>query len=400
MSVFKRGGVYWYEFVFKGERIRESTHQPNQNVARQMESAHRTALAKGEVGIAERRRAPTLQQFAGRFMEATEVQCAEKPATISFYREKLRRLLEYGPFVKRPIDQIDEALIDAYKQDRSKRVSRYGRRLSPASMNRELATLRKMLRLAQEWKVIDRVPRIRMLRGERIREFVLTHHLERIYLANAHQPLRDIAILILGTGLRLGEARRVRIEQVHLQPAANSKYGRLHIPGGGKSPYAKRVVSLTPEVNEMLSRHLATNKNGWMFPGRDPRGPMHGTSIDHQHKRLREKLKLPEDFVIHSLRHTMLTRLGESGADAFTIMRIAGHSSVTVSQRYVHPSPEAQERAFERLQALNERATARVEAESGNRLSEAEGVPTKVPTVDLATLPTATQVAENKVTGP
>jgi len=36
--------------------------------------------------------------------------------------------------------------------------------------------------------------------------------------------------------------------------------------------------------------------------------------------------------------------------DAFTIMRIAGHSSITVSQRYVHPSPEAVERAFERLQ--------------------------------------------------
>ena len=47
----------------------------------------------------------------------------------------------------------------------------------------------------------------------------------------------------------------------------------------------------------------------------------------------------------------MLTRLGEAGADAFTIMRIAGHSSVTVSQRYVHPSPEALERAFERLEA-------------------------------------------------
>ena len=51
----------------------------------------------------------------------------------------------------------------------------------------------------------------------------------------------------------------------------------------------------------------------------------------------------------------MLTRLGEAGADAFTIMKIAGHSTVTVSQRYVHPTPEALERAFERLEALNGR---------------------------------------------
>ncbi len=41
---------------------------------------------------------------------------------------------------------------------------------------------------------------------------------------------------------------------------------------------------------------------------------------------------------------------GESGVDVFTIMRLAGHSSIVVSQRYVHPTPEAAERAFERLQ--------------------------------------------------
>jgi integrase len=64
-------------------------------------------------------------------------------------------------------------------------------------------------------------------------------------------------------------------------------------------------------------------------------------------------LKLPAEFVLHSLRHTFGTRLGEAGADAFTMMRLMGHSSVTVSQRYVHPSPESVERAFERLQALN-----------------------------------------------
>src|SRR5262252_2416561 len=76
------------------------------------------------------------------------------------------------------------------------------------------------------------------------------------------------------------------------------------------------------------------------------------TSINHLHQKARTALKLPKDFVIHSLRHTMLTRLGESGVDAFTIMRVAGHSRITVSQRYVHPSPEAVERAFQRLQAL------------------------------------------------
>lgn len=75
--------------------------------------------------------------------------------------------------------------------------------------------------------------------------------------------------------------------------------------------------------------------------------------LGQQQKRIRELLKLPNDFVLHSLRHSFGTRLGEAGANAFTIMKLMGHSAVTVSQRYVHPSPEAVELAYERLTALN-----------------------------------------------
>ena len=79
-------------------------------------------------------------------------------------------------------------------------------------------------------------------------------------------------------------------------------------------------------------------------------------SLDHLHWEQREALKMTWEFVLHSLRHTYGTRLGEAGADAFTIMRLKGHSSVTVSQRYVHPTPEALERAVEMLEGLNQRA--------------------------------------------
>ncbi len=76
MNISKRGEVCWYEFVYDGRRIRKSTKQRNQNVARRMESAHRTALAKGQVGIIEREPAPTLAP-------------AIKPATVGFYQQEL-----------------------------------------------------------------------------------------------------------------------------------------------------------------------------------------------------------------------------------------------------------------------------------------------------------------------
>ena len=80
------------------------------------------------------------------------------------------------------------------------------------------------------------------------------------------------------------------------------------------------------------------------------------TGIGHLHNEARESLKLNPEFVIHSLRHTFLTRLGEAGADAFTAIRLAGHSSITMSQRYVYPTPAAMERAMERLDSMNQEA--------------------------------------------
>jgi hypothetical protein len=54
-------------------------------------------------------------------------------------------------------------------------------------------------------------------------------------------------------------------------------------------------------------------------------------------------------FVLYSLRHTFLTRLGESGCDVWTLARIAGHSSIAISSRYVHPSVSLVLDAMERM---------------------------------------------------
>lgn len=372
MALFKRGKVWWYNFWWDSEHVQQSTHQTNKRVAQQMESAHRTRLAKGEVGIEERKPAPILKDFANRFKEAIEVRCAEKPATITFYKSKLERLLEFQPLANAKLDRIDEALIEKYVQARSN--TKIGKckdkkNLSPASVNRELATLRRLLYLAKEWKVITSVPQIKLLAGERIREFVLSHDQERDYLSFAPQPLKDVALLVLDTGLRVGEVVNLEWSDISLEPINGARYGYLRVRKG-KSKNAKRNVSLTARVREMLIGRNSQSNSKWVFPG-ETEGPFLATSLNHQHIKIRRLLGLSDDFVIHSLRHTMLTRLGEAGVDAFTIMRIAGHSSITVSQRYVHPSPESLERAFERLESLNANAGRRSEA-----MLEATTIPT------------------------
>jgi site-specific recombinase XerD len=124
-------------------------------------------LAKGEVGIEERRPIPTLREFASRFEQAIEIQCAGKPRTVQFYKAKLKTLLANDSLATSRMDTIDESAIETYTQVRGRITSRRKKLLAPWSINRELATLRRLLRLAHEWKVIQRVPRVRLLRGER-----------------------------------------------------------------------------------------------------------------------------------------------------------------------------------------------------------------------------------------
>jgi integrase len=167
--------------------------------------------------------------------------------------------------------RIEEELIEALKRERTRQVSRRGRPLAVASISRELATLRRLLRLAQEWKVIDRVPGIRLFRGEENREFVLSYQQEQLYLHMAPQPLKDVAMLMLDTGMRPGEACALQWQHVRLEPAEGSKSGYVHV-SGGKSKNAKRNLSLTARVAEMLAaRRKLGHGAAYVFPGK-PRG--------------------------------------------------------------------------------------------------------------------------------
>ena len=126
---------------------------------------------------------------------------------------------------------------------------------------------------------------------------------------------------------------------------------------GGSCPQlqqeGRHLTAMVALVLEQVQHHSAQREGPRLPSGTAAGHRALEPFLTHQHVKVRELLKLPEDFVVHSLRHTMLTRLGLLGVDAFTIMRIAGHSSITISQRYVHPSPESVERAFEKLEGSN-----------------------------------------------
>ena len=101
-------------------------------------------------------------------------------------------------------------------------------------------------------------------------------------------------------------------------------------------------------ILETRWRNANTPAEGWIWPAATKSGHVEPSSLKKQH---RKALGLAgvRPFVLYSLRHTFLTRLGESGCDAWTLARIAGHSSIAISSRYVHPSENAVLDAVERM---------------------------------------------------
>jgi len=80
-------------------------------------------------------------------------------------------------------------------------------------------------------------------------------------------------------------------------------------------------------------------QEGWIWPAPTKSGHVEPSTLKKQHYKAIKASKV-RSFVLYTLRHTFLTRLGASGCDVCTLARIPGHSSIAMSYRYVHPSEE------------------------------------------------------------
>jgi integrase len=351
--IYKRGTRYWYKFIWQGEQFRNSTKQGNDKVARQMEAAHRTSLAKGEVGIREKKFAPSLSEFCKDRFEPWAKSTFEENARKSWlwYRTGIRSLLSSKHLASCTLDEITG---ETASQFASIRLSK---KLQVSTVNSSLRVLRSVLHRAVEWGVLQTVPKIKLLPGERHRERVVTREEEAKYLAAAREPLASIAAVLADTGLRPEECFRLKWESIVW---VNGRHGTLLVTHG-KTVAARRVLPMTPRVRMILEdlwEQCGKPVESWVWPAPTRSGHIESSSLRKQHKAAfvtvaeeaaKNGKKAVRPFVLYSLRHTFLTRLGESGCDAWTLARIAGHSSIAISTRYVHPSEDAVFSAMTRL---------------------------------------------------
>ena len=195
-----------------------------------------------------------------------------------------------------------------------------------STVNASLRILRRVLRIAAEWGELTSVPKVRLLPGENHRELVLTSDEEARYLAAGNKLLADVATVLVDTCLRPEECNRLPWESISWD---NGRHGTLLLTHG-KTKAARRLLPLTPRVRTLLeARWEAAGKpaEGFVWPALTKSGHIEPSTLKKQHSKA-IKLAKVRSFVLYNLRHTFLTRLGASGCDAWTLARIAGHSSI------------------------------------------------------------------------
>jgi integrase len=207
-------------------------------------------------------------------------------------------------------------------------------------------------RLAVEWGIVPSAPKIKLLRGEHHRERVVLPEEEALYLGAAGELMTDIATVLIDSGMRPEENSRLRWESISW---TNGHCGTLQVTHG-KTAAARRMLPLSPRVRSLLERRWEAAKKpleGWVWACGTASGHIEPSTVKKQHKRAL-KLSGVRPFVLYTLRHIFLTRLGGAGCDAWTLARVAGHSSIAMSARYVHPSQDAVMNIFSRLQMPKE----------------------------------------------
>jgi|ERR1035437_1161307 integrase len=316
MSLYRRGTVWWSRIELKGTVHQFTTKKRNKNEARGVESQKRNALANGMDAV------PTLEVFSHRFKNSLPARVSKE--TYRFYVTHLHALLAFPAMAASPLDRINAALVEDFVQHRCKQVG-------TVSVNHNLRTLRRMLHLAQDWEVIDRAPKLKLLTGENQREYVITDDLIEKF-ANDPGRMGKIVPFLCDTGLRRSEICSLTWAAVNL-PLHTIEVLK------SKTKASRRRIPLTSRAERILAeiqafQHLISEETPYVFT-------LNGHAITrdwitHAFQRARKRLGIPDTCVLHSTRHTFCTRLGERGADAFAIQKLAGHSSIVISQRYVH----------------------------------------------------------------
>ncbi len=321
------------------KRVNRDAPVQTKRDAEKFEQELKRSILDGTFGKKEEKPAPTLVEFEKEFI-SNYAEANNKKSEVETKKGVIKNHLVPAFGTKR-LDQISARDIEAFKGLKLRQGS------SAKTVNNMLTILRKMLSVAQEWEVIPFVPKVKWLRVPPNKFDFLTFEEADRLIGAADGEWRAMIMLASKTGLRQGELLALTWDDVDLVKgllvdSRNLSRGEITTPKNGKT----REIPLGDDVLASLKRqrHL---RGDLVFC--KPDGSML-TKGECKHPLWRAcKRAGLRRIGWHVLRHTFASHLVMRGAPMKAVQELMGHSTMEMTMRYAHLSPDVRKDAVRLL---------------------------------------------------
>ena len=335
-GVYQRGNRWRIDTFYKGHRLREScaTLDMAETNLRKMQ----TLVDEGRFLEKRRECKVTLGQLSERYLKWCE-SMREKA-----YISKAKRVNLVVERMGRDtvLSKITRTDIERYQAERLSTPGKRKAAVTKATVNREVAAMKHMLRKAEEWKVIDSNPSrgVKMFKetGRRLRYLTPDEIKE---LVEACSPtMGQVVTLSLHTGMRKSEILNLAWDDVNLR----DRFIELTDQKNGEHS----TIPLNQTAVDTLRSIPRRVDSRYVFPGKTPDKPFY--DLKRQFEKAVAKAGL-EGVTFHTLRHTCASHLVMAGVDLATVKEIMRHKSIDMTLRYAHLAPAHKKAAVDALES-------------------------------------------------
>ena len=226
------------------------------------------------------------------------------------------------------VRQIKPAMIETFQHNILQRKSeRTGKKYAPATANRILEILKRIFNLAMREDMTEKNPcwKVSKLPENNKRDKVISHEEFQIIIKNLPKYAADIVATAYYTGMRAGEIfnltwKKVNLEQRYIAlTASDTKTSEPR-----RIPLNDDLVRMFFEIRKV--RHLK-HDNVFTYLGKPVKNIKRSFNTACKQAGV-------EDFRFHDLRHTFNTNMRKAGVDRSIIMKITGHKTMSMFERY------------------------------------------------------------------
>lgn len=211
--------------------------------------------------------------------------------------------------------------------------------ISVTTINNYIRNIRVFFNYLEEREEISKNPmkRIMQLKNDRVsREYLEDSEIKRLINVmdkSYFSEYRDLAtiILMLDTGMRLGECLSLKVDYIDFNERA------IEIPGEISKGRATRFVYFSIKTGKLLRNWLNYKdryvESDFLFPAKYSNCPITVRNFEKNFNSYLARAGINKDYTPHCLRNNFAKRCLMAGMDIYTLSRILGHSSVLVTEK-------------------------------------------------------------------